>query len=96
MGWLFLSHGHMGGHRSAKAYLDAQFTYDREGPGGGRRGLTVLASSCLRNRVYYAAVKPHGREDGDAVFAVVCLVKWNPRDREGYVFGYKDSAPLWR
>ena len=33
--------------------------------------------------------------DGPA-FAVVCLVKWNPRDKEGYVFGYKDSAPLRR
>ncbi len=91
MGWLYMSYGHMGGHRSAKAYLDAQFTYDREQPDGTRRGLTVLASSCLRNRVYYAAARPHGGDD-DAVFAIVCLVRWNPRDREGYIFGYKDMT----
>ena len=92
MGWLYMSYGHMGGHRSAKAYLDAQFTYDHQQPDGSRRGLTVLASSCLRNRVYYAAAKPHGRDDGDAVFAIICLVRWNNRDREGYIFGYKDMT----
>jgi hypothetical protein len=92
MGWLYMSYGHMGGHRSAKAYLDAQFTYDNERPDGTRHGLTVLASSCLRNRVYYAAAKPHGREAGDAVFAIVCLVRWNPRDSEGYIFGFKDMT----
>ena len=26
------------------------------------------------------------------VFAVVCLVRFNRRDREGYIFGYKDCA----
>ena len=26
------------------------------------------------------------------VFALVCLVRYNPRDREGYIFGYKDMA----
>lgn len=92
MGRLSMSYGHMGGHRSAKAYLDAQFTYDHEQPDRSRRGLTVLASSCLRNRVYYAAAKPHGSDEGDAVFAIVCLVRWNPRDREGYIFGYKDMT----
>ena len=30
------------------------------------------------------------------VFALICLVAYDPRDREGYIFGYKDSAPLRR
>lgn len=80
----------MGGHATAKAYLDGQLTYEREVE-GAMQGLTVLASSCLRNQVYYAAVKPHGQAD-NAAFAVVCLVKWNPRDKEGLVFGYKDMS----
>ena len=88
MGWLFMTRDGMGGHATAKAYLDAQLTYEREVE-GAMQGLTVLASSCLRNQVYYAAVKPHGQAD-NAVFAVVCLFKWNPRDKEGMVFGYKD------
>lgn len=33
---------------------------------------------------------------GGDVFAIVCLVRWNPADKEGVIFGYKDSAPLWR
>ena len=90
MGWLFMTWDGMGGHATAKAYLDAQLTYEREVE-GAMQGLTVLASSCLRNQVYYAAVKPHGQAD-NAIFAVVCLVKWNPRDKEGLVFGYKDMS----
>ena len=30
MGWLSMQRGHMGGHATPKAYLDAQFTYDRK------------------------------------------------------------------
>src|SRR3546814_16727894 len=26
------------------------------------------------------------------VFAVVCLVRWNPRSRDGHQFGYKDMS----
>lgn len=91
MGWLFMSRAGMGGHLTAKAYLDAQLTYERTGEDGIATGLRVLASSCLRNRVYYAAAEPYGGAD-TAVFAVVCLVRWNPRDREGYIFGYKDMT----
>lgn len=91
MGWLSMPLSSMDGHRSAKAYLDAQFTYSGENEGGGRRGLTVLASRCPGNRVYYAAAQPHGTDD-DAVFAIICLVRWNPRASDGYVFGYKDMT----
>jgi hypothetical protein len=90
MGWLFMSRSGMGGHASAKAYLDAQLTYERTDE-TGTHGLRVIASSCLRNKVYYAAAQPYGGKD-TAIFAVVCLVKWNPRDREGMVFGYKDMT----
>lgn len=88
MGWLFMTRDGMGGHRSAKDYLDAQLTYPPKDDAGST-GLRVLASSCPRNQVYYAAVQPYGG-DSTAVFAVVCLVRWNPRDKEGMVFGYKN------
>lgn len=25
-----------------------------------------------------------------SIVGIVCLVRYNPRDREGYIFGYKD------
>jgi hypothetical protein len=28
----------------------------------------------------------------EPAFALVCLVRWNPCDREGHVFGYKDMS----
>ena len=90
MGWLYMTRSRMGGHLTAKSYLDAQLTYEREIE-GKTEGLCVLASSCLRNQVYYAAVKPYGGAD-TAAFAVVCLVRWNPRDKEGLIFGYKDMT----
>lgn len=90
MGWLFMPRRSLGGHASAKAYLDHQFTYERVQDDGPCRGLRVLASACPGNRVYYAAAQI--LEDGKPgeVVAVVCLVRWNPRAKDGYVFGYKD------
>lgn len=90
MGWLYMTREGMGGHASAKEYLDAQLTYERD-EGGIKTGLRVIASSCLRNQVYYAAAKPYGQAD-TATFAVVCLVRWNPRDKEGMILGYKDMT----
>lgn len=89
MGWLTMSRYHMGGHKTAKEYLDDQFTYDRE-VDGVRKGLTVLASSCPQNRTYYAAVQVMVDGIGKEVFAVVCKVMWNPRSKTGEHFGYKD------
>ena len=90
MGWTTMPLSSMGGHATAKAYLDAQFTYQRPQGDGSSRGLKVLASSCPQNRVYYAAAQVLADGVGREVVAIVCLVRWNPRDREGYVFGYKD------
>lgn len=90
MGWLYMPRSSMGGHASPKAYLDDQFTYQRPGEDGTTRGLEVLASSCPGNRVYYAAVQIMTDGAPGEVFAVICLIRWNPRDKEGMVFGYKD------
>lgn len=90
MGWLYMPRASLGLHTSAKSYLDAQFTYEREQEGGGTRGLQVLASSCPQNRVYYAAAQVMTDGIGGEVFAIVCLVRWNPADKEGLIFGYKD------
>lgn len=89
MGWLYMPREAMGGHDTPKSYLDAQFTYERLTDDGDRRRLAVLASSCPQNRVYYAAVEESRTHVRGDVFAIVCLVRWNPRDREGLVFGYK-------
>lgn len=83
MGWLYMTS--MRGHSGPCAYLDHQFTYERDG-----HRSKVLRSALVGMRTYYAAVE-HMRPDGERiVFAAVCLVRYNPRDREGYIFGYKD------
>jgi len=89
MGWLTMSRHHMGGHATAKAYLDAQFTYSRE-VDGVVRGLRLLASSCPQNRTYYAAAQVMEDGVGKEVFAIVCKVIWNPKSKTGEHFGYKD------
>lgn len=86
MGWLFMRS--LGGHASPKAYLDAQFTYVQ--PEGHSR---VLASRLVALRTYYAAVEHVMVDTGSReVWGLVCLVRYNPRDREGYVFGYKTMS----
>lgn len=89
MGWLFMPQGALGHHRSAKSYLDDQFTYEHAQDEGGTRGLRVLASACPQNRTWYAAAQITQNGTGGDIVALVCLVKWNPRDKEGLVFGYK-------
>ena len=82
MGWLYLRS--LGGHPGPRQYLDAQFTH-RDFDLASR----VLRSALVGVRVYYAAVEevsPTGRE----VYGLVCLVRYNRRDKEGYIFGYKD------
>ena len=88
MGWLTMPLRSMGGHATAKAYLDEVE--------GGTSGLRVLASSCPQNRTYYAAVQVLTNGVGGEVFAVICKVLWNPASKSGEQFGYKDSAPLRR
>lgn len=90
MGSLYMPRTSLGAHVSAKSYLDAQFSYERELEGGGSKGLKVLASACPQNRVYYAAAQVITNGVAGEVFAIVCLVRWNPNDKEGMIFGYKD------
>ncbi|MDT7533106.1 hypothetical protein OVY48_06605 [Sphingobium sp. SA2] len=91
MGWLTMSRHAMGGHATAKAYLDDQFTYSRDVE-GGTAGLKVLASSCLQNRTYYAAAQVITNGVGGEVFAIICKVLWNPHSKTGEQFGYKDMS----
>lgn len=92
MGWLTMSFSSMGGHKTAKSYLDAQLTYDHKLDDGSTQGLRVLASSCPGNRVYYAAAQTITNGVPGEIFAVVCLVKWSPHSRSGEQFGYKDAS----
>ncbi len=86
MGWLYMRS--LEGHATPKAYLDAQFTYARD-TGRSR----VLASSLVGRRTYYAAVEWIPAASGEReVWGLICLVRYNPRDREGLVFGYKDMS----
>lgn len=82
MGWLFMPS--LAPHSGPRQYLDAQFTYER--PDLRAR---VLRSALVATRTYYAAVEfvPAGGQR--EVTALVCLVRYHPRDRRGYVFGYK-------
>jgi hypothetical protein len=83
MGWLYMKS--LKGHGGPTQYLDNQFTCECRS--------RVLRSALVNGRVYYAAVE-HVRKDGGTreVFAVVCLVDFNPGDLEGYIFGYKDMV----
>ena len=56
MGWLTMSRCHMSGHATAKAYLDAQFTYSRD-VDSAVKGLELLAFCYPKNRTYYAAAQ---------------------------------------
>ena len=91
MGWLTMPFTSMGGHASAKAYLDDQFTYSRDVE-GGTAGLRVLASACLLNRTYYAAAQVMANGAGGEIFAIVCKVLWNPNSKTAEQFGYKDMT----
>lgn len=88
MGWLFTTPG---GHKTATSYLDNQCTWERTDEGAGEiYGLRVLKSACPGNRVYYAAVEQYRAGKVTSTFAIVCKVKWNPREKDGLVMGYKD------
>lgn len=93
MGWLSMTPEGMGGHATPKAYLDAQLTYP-PGKDGERtyNGMRVL-KSVWSGSVYYAAAQRYTEAGEDlAVFAMICLVRWNPRAADRYVFAYKDLS----
>lgn len=93
MGWLSMPIASMGGHTSPKQYLDAQFTYERAATDDlPFHGYRVLESACPGNRVYYAALERYDSTGTQEVSAVVCLVRWNPKSADGYVFAYKDMS----
>ena len=84
MGWLYMQS--LKGYSGPRQYLDAQFTSTRPDVVS-----SVLRSALVGMRVYYAAVEIVRIAAGQrTVFGAVCLVRYNPRDREGYIFGYKD------
>ncbi len=89
MGWLSMTRAGMAPFATPKAYLDAQCTYPPD-PGNGREtGLRVLRSS-VRSRAWYGACQSYGPDGPGQTFAVICLVRWTPRARDGYIFAYKD------
>lgn len=96
MGWMTMPLSSMYPHTTPKAYLDAQFTYEREQPEGTATGLRILDSAIVGMNTYYAAAQVMTDGKGSEIFAVVCLIRWNPRNKDGEHFGYKDSAPLRR
>ena len=83
MGWLFMSS--LEGHQGPREYLDAQFTYERPGLSS-----KVLRSALVKMRTYYAAVELLKEGCEREVWGCICLVKYNPRAADGYLFGYKD------
>ena len=89
MGWLYMSD--MGVHDTPKAYLDAQFTYAPNPAGGRDHGLRILASSAQLT-TYYAAAERYTGAGSAEIFAIVCHTRFNRRDKEGLIFGYKDMT----
>ncbi|MCU4162210.1 hypothetical protein AiwAL_19375 [Acidiphilium sp. AL] len=86
MGWLYMKS--LEGHSGPRQYLDAQFTWTRPDTVS-----TVLRSALVGRRVYYAAIEHIRTATAKReVWACVCLVRHNVRDRESYIFGYRDMA----
>lgn len=86
MGWLYMNS--LGGFASPKAYLEDQFNCT-----GNQKSSRILRSSLVAMRTWYAACEQIDKASGAReVFAVVCLVSYNPRSKDGHVFGYKDMT----
>jgi hypothetical protein len=91
MGWTFQEKP-----LNVKAELDGLLTWTSET--GARR---VLDSAIVNRTEYYAAVetiKPGGARE---VWCAVFLLKFHPRARDGFTFGYKDMCEtmgpyVWR
>jgi hypothetical protein len=74
------------GFKTPSEYLDDQLTFDST-----ERSHRVLRSAFVQMRRYYAAVERVEKASGQrSVVAVICLVHYNPRSKDGHVFGYKD------
>ena len=83
MGWTGVYS--MRGHKTPKAYLDAEII-----KGGEQSDYRIVRSTTV-GRVYYAAIERTMKSDGTSyVFAAVVLFKYRPRARDGEVFLYKE------
>ena len=96
MGWLSMTRDHMAPHTTPKKYLDAQFHYSGTDKDSLAYDHKVFASAMHGTTEYYAAIIRSQAGKPQTVFAVVCMTFWNPRAKDGFIFGYKDSAPLRR
>jgi hypothetical protein len=89
MGWLSMTRDQMGGHARPKDYLDAQFSFAPEPAKDRPIGLRILNSTIVGS-VYYAAAQRYDTSGALEVSALVCLTRWNPKAKDGYIFAYKD------
>lgn len=87
MGWLYMSRAGMGPFNTPKEYLGDQFNCSPREIDGRVRGQRVLASACVSNTEYYAAVVPSENGMDGPAFAIVCLVRWIPRSATNENFG---------
>jgi hypothetical protein len=93
MGWLSMTRAGMAPFATPKAYLDNQCNYAPDPEKGGDKGLRVLKST-IRLNAYYAACQSYTEEGPLQTFAIICLIKWNPAARDGYLFAYKDQDEM--
>lgn len=85
MGWTFTWAYDGSGVRN---FLDRQFTEDSE-----HGKWEILKSALVRMRTYYAACRWTDKKTGRVkTFAIVALVKYNPRDKEGLTLGWKEMS----
>lgn len=83
MGWTYTQDYDGCGVRN---YLDRQFACDND---DGK--WEILKSALVHMRTYYAACRWTNKKTGEIrTFAIVALVKYNPRDREGLTLGWKE------
>ena len=90
MGWLYMQS--LKGHSGPRQYLDAQFTFERP-----EATSKVAALGARRHaRLLRRRGTDHFRDRRARGLGVDLSRRYNPRDREGYIFGYKDMTVMPR
>ena len=89
MGWLYMQS--LKGHSGPREYLDAQFTFER--PEERRKCYGRRSSACASTTP--PSNRPRRRR-ARGLGADLSRPLTIRATREGYIFGYKDSAPLRR
>jgi hypothetical protein len=85
MGWTFVNNYDGGGVR---VFLDREFTSEND---AGK--WEIVKSALVQMRSYYAACRWTDKNAKTVrVFAMVVLVRFNPRDREGLTLGWKQMS----